>query len=88
MRRRAQGLEGVVRLALNHPDAIRALVAAGRGAALLPLEHGDDTTPQGMQLRPLQPALLHPLGLASRASDADDAVVQGVLQTLQAVGGS
>lgn len=81
------GLAARPRLELNHPDAIRALVAAGRGAALLPLEHGDDNAPDGVQLRPLQPALLRPLGLASRASDADDAVVQGVLQTLQAVGG-
>lgn len=82
------GLAAQPRLELNHPDAIRALVAAGRGAALLPLGHGDDTAPAGIQLRPLQPPLVRPLGLASRASDADDAVVQGVLLTLQAVGGS
>lgn len=81
------GVPATPRLELNHPDAIRAMVAAGRAAALLPLEHGDAHVGEGLQQRPLQPPLLRPLGLALRASDAEDAVLQGVLHTLQAVAG-
>ncbi|WP_326539255.1 LysR family transcriptional regulator [Pseudorhodoferax sp.] len=81
------GLSARPQLELNHPDAIRALVAAGRAAALLPLEHGDAPDGSTMQQRPLKPPLLRPLGLACRASDADDPVLQSVLQALQDVAG-
>lgn len=79
------GLHARPRLELNHPEALRSLVAAGHGAALLPLEHPGEAPVPGLQVRPLQPRLVRKLGLAYRASQACDAALQSVLQTLEQV---
>ncbi|MDQ0069252.1 DNA-binding transcriptional LysR family regulator [Variovorax boronicumulans] len=64
----AAGVHCRPRIELNYNDAIRTLVAAGYGAALLPEEsHGDDKEPARdprIAIRPLSPALWRQLGLA------------------------
>lgn len=79
------GLHARPRLELNHPEALRSLVAAGRGAALLPLEQPGEASVPGLQARPLQPRLVRELGLACRATQARDAALQSVLQALAQV---
>ncbi|MDP9901643.1 LysR family transcriptional regulator [Variovorax ginsengisoli] len=49
---------------LNYNDAIRTLVAAGYGAALLPKESQQPAPNSGIVVRPLAPALWRQLGLA------------------------
>ncbi len=81
------GLNPRPRLELNHPVAIRSLVAAGHGAAVLPLEQpevmGGDPDNAGLQVRHLDPPLLRQLGLARRASEGHDAAIQSVLTALE-----
>lgn len=79
------GLHARPRLELNHPEALRSLVAVGRGAALLPLEQPGEAPVPGLQARPLQPRLVRELGLACRATQARDAALQSVLQALAQV---
>lgn len=85
------GLHGRPRMELNHPLALRSLVAAGQGAALLPLEQpevrdgGGDPDNAGLQVRPLHPPLLRELGLAYRMDQAHGAATRAVLQALQAL---
>jgi len=52
------------RIELNYNDAIRTLVAAGYGAALLPQESHEHATDHRIAVRPLSPALWRQLGLA------------------------
>ncbi|TDV05538.1 LysR family transcriptional regulator [Paraburkholderia caballeronis] len=61
----AAGQQPVPRIELNYNDAIRSLVAAGYGAALLPNE-GDASVTQEPRtvVRPLRPALWRRLGIA------------------------
>ena len=61
----AGGQQPVARIELNYNDAIRRLVAAGYGAAVLP--HEDSMIPgqdAGTTVRPLRPALWRRLGIA------------------------
>jgi len=61
----AGGQRPVARIELNYNDAIRRLVVAGYGAALLP--HEDSAVPnhdRKMIVRPLRPALWRRLGIA------------------------
>ncbi len=73
------------RIELNYNDAIKSLVAAGYGAALLPHEASAPAPEARIQVRPLKPALWRPLALAHRSGrDGDgDAATQQVLAVLQ-----
>jgi len=85
------GLHGRPRMELNHPLALRSLVAAGQGAALLPLEQPEvrggagDPDNAGLQVRPLHPPLLRELGLAYRMDQAHSAATGAVIAALQAL---
>lgn len=84
------GLNPRPRMELNHPLALRSLVAAGQGVAVLPLEEpkvaGQDGANEGLQVRPLSPPLLRKLGLARRASDVHDTAIQAVWSALASFG--
>ena len=61
----AAGVHCRPRIELNYNDAIRTLVAAGYGAALLPEEsHEQHARDPRIAVRPLSPALWRQLGLA------------------------
>ena len=71
------------RIELNYTEAMKSLVAAGYGAAVLPLERGEDTPlPAGVVVRPLAPPLVRRLGLAHRPPALLDAPTRAVLQLL------
>ncbi|MFT3819735.1 MAG: LysR family transcriptional regulator [Rubrivivax sp.] len=70
------------RIELNYNDAIKSLVAAGYGAALLPHEATAPAPDARIAMRPLRPALWRPLALACRSGAADGAV-QRVLAVLE-----
>jgi len=63
----AAGERPQARIALNYNDAMKSLVAAGYGAALLPHEAGAPAPDVRISLRPLKPALNRALGIAHRA---------------------
>jgi len=60
----AAGVHCRPRIELNYNDAIRTLVAAGYGAALLPEESHEPARDERIAVRPLSPALWRQLGLA------------------------
>jgi len=73
------GAHPKARIELNYNDAIKSLVAAGYGAALLPHEALASPAPVPAQIDPrirmlpLAPALWRPLGLAHRAGAVEQA---------------
>jgi DNA-binding transcriptional LysR family regulator len=69
------------RIELNYNDAIKSLVAAGYGAALLPHEASAPPPEPRIAMLPLRPALWRPLGLAHRAGDTEGPT-QHVLRVL------
>jgi len=71
------------RIELNYNDAVRSLVAAGYGAALLPHEASAPPPDARIAMRPLRPALWRALGLAHRIG-GDDGATHHVLAVLQA----
>ncbi|MBP8309529.1 MAG: LysR family transcriptional regulator [Burkholderiaceae bacterium] len=75
------GLRPRARIELNFNDAIRSLVAAGYGAALLPHEAASPAVDPRIAMRPLRPALWRPLGIAHRA-DKLEAATRHVLDVL------
>ena len=60
----AAGVHCRPRIELNYNDAIKTLVAAGYGAALLPEESQQSARDHRIAVRPLSPALWRQLGLA------------------------
>lgn len=70
------------RIELNYNDAMKSLVAAGYGAALLPHEAGAPQPDPRIALRPLKPALSRALGIAHR-SRVDDAATEATLAALR-----
>ncbi|WP_118185151.1 LysR family transcriptional regulator [Paraburkholderia phosphatilytica] len=80
----ADGYQPVPRIELNYNDAIRSLVAAGYGAALLPHEAPTPLADARVVMRPLRPALWRELGIAHRAGQVERAV-QHVLDALWAL---
>lgn len=76
------GVHPQARIQLNYNDAIKSLVAAGYGAALLPHEAHAPAPPGGVAMRPLRPALWRELGIAHRAGPLD-AATGYVLDVLQ-----
>lgn len=79
------GLQPRVRMELGFPVAIKGLVGAGYGAAVLPLERSDDTAlHEKMQWRPLNPPLLRHMGIVHRRRERQDGAVCEVLDALEA----
>lgn len=76
------GLTARPRLELNHPEAIKRMVAAGYGAAVLPREPGDAGIQSGLRALPLAPALVREMGIAHRVTQAQDSAVQSVVRAL------
>jgi DNA-binding transcriptional LysR family regulator len=78
------GLQPRVRMELGFPVAIKGLVAAGYGAAVLPLERSDDAALHArMQLRPLSPPLVRHMGIARRRLELLDHATREVLGVLE-----
>jgi DNA-binding transcriptional LysR family regulator len=75
------GYRPVPRIELNYNDAIKSLVAAGYGAALLPHEQGARQSDARIAMRPLRPVVWRELGIAHRAGQAERAT-QHVLDAL------
>jgi len=78
------------RIKLNYTDAVKSLVSAGYGAALLPHESAEESAAvqdPRIIMRPLRPALWRTLGIAHRAANADLAT-EYVLDVLRSVRGS
>jgi DNA-binding transcriptional LysR family regulator len=74
----AAGEAPTPRIELNYNDAMKSLVAAGYGAALLPVEADDISREtslgwQGISVLPVTPKLWRPLGLAYRAGPLEPA---------------
>lgn len=69
------------RIELNYNDAMKSLVAAGYGAALLPHEAGSPPVDARIVTRPLKPALARALGIAHRAR-LEDQATQATLDAL------
>ena len=79
------GLHPRARTELDFPVAIKGLVAAGYGAAILPKERPDDARLHArMQLRPLNPPLMRQMGYAHRIPKLQDAATREVLKVLSA----
>jgi len=78
------GHQPVPRIQLNYNDAIKSLVAAGYGAALLPHEATTPMPDARVVMRPLRPALWRQLGLAHRAGEVERAT-EYVLEALWAL---
>ena len=69
----AAGERPQARIELNYNDAMKSLVAAGYGAALLPHEAGAPPPDARIGMRPLKPALSRALGIAHRVRPDDEA---------------
>ena len=71
------------RIELNYDVAIRSLVAAGYGAAMLPLTPStDDAWRDRVQILPLSPKLTRHLGIAHRSKASLDGATEWVIETL------
>jgi DNA-binding transcriptional LysR family regulator len=77
----AAGERPQARIELNYNDAMKSLVAAGYGAALLPHEAGAPPPDSRISMRPLKPALTRALGIAHRAR-LDDGATEATLAAL------
>lgn len=77
----AAGHHPMPRIQLNYNDAIKSLVAAGYGAALLPHESTTPTPDPRIVMRPLRPSLWRRLGIAHRAAGVERST-QHVLDVL------
>ncbi|HUG57130.1 MAG TPA: LysR family transcriptional regulator [Candidimonas sp.] len=75
------GLQPQARILLNYNDAIKSLVAAGYGAALLPHEADSPVPDERITMRPVRPALWRQLGIAHRAGPIEP-TTQHVLDVL------
>ena len=79
----AAGFAPRARIELNYDAAIRSLVAAGYGAALLPLQQSTDAAlNERMQILPVTPRLTRRLGIAHRHRATLDGATLSVLKVL------
>jgi DNA-binding transcriptional LysR family regulator len=79
----AAGLGPRARIELNATEAMKSLVAAGYGAAVLPLEQPMPSNfSDKVQVLPLRPALTRHTGVAHRSLEATDGATRTVLETL------
>jgi len=77
------GLQPRARIELNYAAAMKSLIAAGYGAAVLPLESAEDPeSASGVQIRPLRPKLQRRLGVAHRSPVRLSAAAREVLRML------
>ncbi|MBC3935717.1 LysR family transcriptional regulator [Undibacterium rugosum] len=80
----AAGYAPRAKIELNYTEAMKSLVAASYGAAILPLDTSDPTRPQPMlQLRPLRPALPRQIGIAHRPLSTLDGASRNFLAILE-----
>jgi DNA-binding transcriptional LysR family regulator len=72
------------RIELNYSEAIKSLVAAGYGAAVLPKEQSREapTVLHDVQLLPLKPALTRHTAMVHRPPDALDGATRNLLTIL------
>jgi DNA-binding transcriptional LysR family regulator len=78
------GLMPRARIELNYNEAMKSLVAAGYGAAILPMEGSADAhTARGVQVVPLQPRLTRETVMAHRALPLLTGATRGLLQILR-----
>ncbi|RQO41409.1 LysR family transcriptional regulator [Variovorax sp. KBW07] len=83
----AAGFAPRARLELNYDAAIRSLVAAGYGAAVLPLQSNPEAVPnERVQVLPLMPKLAWRLGMAHRPRAMLDGATLNVLDVLTGFG--
>lgn len=79
----AAGCSPRARIEFSYTETIKSLVAAGYGAAILPLEHVHaPKTHQDMQVLPLKPALVRHIGMVHRPLPVMDGAARNLLQTL------
>ncbi len=80
------GLQPRARIELNYTEAMKSLVVAGYGAAVLPHEwtDGEPQATLAAQVRPLDPPLTRHLGLGHRRETGLDPAVLRVLALLRA----
>lgn len=79
----AAGCAPRARIELNYDAAIRSLVVAGYGAALLPWQSSTDgALTERLQVLPLSPKLTRRLGIAHRARASLDGATASVIATL------
>lgn len=77
------GFNPRARIELNYTEAMKSLVAAGYGAAILPFEHASrNELMQGMQLVPLAPTLMRHIGVAHRAQSMLEGATRNLLDTI------
>jgi len=79
----AGGERPQARIELNYNDAMKSLVAAGYGAALLPHEAGAPPPDARISMRRLKPALSRALGIAHRSKTDDDATAATLAALLE-----
>ncbi|RSZ31904.1 MULTISPECIES: LysR family transcriptional regulator [unclassified Variovorax] len=81
----AAGFAPRARIELNYDAAMRSLVAAGYGAALLPLQQSTDIVPANdrMQILPVSPKLTRRVGIAHRQHALLDGATLSVLKVLK-----
>jgi DNA-binding transcriptional LysR family regulator len=78
------GIVPRVRIELNYNEAMKSLVAAGYGAAILPLEGPVEAhLVRGIQAVPLKPALTRDTVIVHRALPLLDGATRGLLETLK-----
>ncbi|WP_194722223.1 LysR family transcriptional regulator [Noviherbaspirillum malthae] len=71
------------RIELNYTEAMKSLVAAGYGAAVLPLEDAAKAEwMQGMRIVPLAPKLMRHIGVAHRAHASLEGATRNLLETI------
>ncbi len=79
----AAGFAPRARIELNYDAAMRSLVAAGYGAALLPLQQSTDTARNDrMRILPVTPKLTRRVGIAHRQPAMLDGATLSVLKVL------
>jgi DNA-binding transcriptional LysR family regulator len=80
----AEGYAPRARIELNYTEAMKSLVAAGYGAAILPLEQSEVSAGSDqLQVIALRPALTRSLGVVHRAPSSLDGATRIVLATLE-----
>lgn len=77
------------RIELNYTEAMKSLVSAGYGAAILPLEQplkAELARHKGLRIVPLAPAVQRHVGIAHRPAAAMDQATLNVLETMRQFG--
>lgn len=78
------GIVPRTRIELNYNEAMKSLVAAGYGAAILPMEGPPEAhTARGLQVVPLKPALTRETVIVHRALPLLGGATRGLLQILR-----